>query len=328
MSDKIDFVILWVDSNDKKWQKEKEKYEKEYYNIDNREIRYRDYETLKYWFRGVEKYAPWVNKIHFITCGHLPKWLNINHPKLHIVKHSDYMPKDALPTFNSNAIELCIHKIDGLEEQFVLFNDDLFILKKLKETDFFKKGLPCNTMSLAPIIPYSNKIYKVKCNNIEIINRNFNYRKSIKKNKSKYLSLKSGKYVFKIYPLLIYNKFPGFANFHMPNAFLKSTLEEVWNKEKETLEKTVYSKFRDNDNNVNQWLFSYWQFASGKFKQKRYKFGLDVTIDNPNIFRMIEKNKYKILSLSDTDNIDFKKVKEKLINSFEKVLPEKSKFEK
>lgn len=107
--------MLWVNEKDPEWQKEKNKYEQkelnEHENVDNSKIRYRDWENLKYWFRGVEKFAPWANKIHFITCGHIPEWLNINNPKLHIVKHSEYMPARALPTFNSNAIELLIHKI-------------------------------------------------------------------------------------------------------------------------------------------------------------------------------------------------------------------------
>ena len=30
-------------------------------------------DNLKYWFRGVEKFAPWVNKIYFITYGHAAK---------------------------------------------------------------------------------------------------------------------------------------------------------------------------------------------------------------------------------------------------------------
>lgn len=330
MNDKIDFVITWVDGNDKEWQKEKAKYEKNKQNIDNRDIRYRDLDTLKYWFRGVEKYTPWVNKIHFITCGHLPSWLNVDNPKLHIVKHSDYIPHDALPTFNSNAIELPIYRIEGLSEQFVIFNDDIFIMNKMKKTDFFKKGLPCNTMSLMPIIPYSNSgFYKVVANNIEIINKNFNYKESIKKNVFKYLSFKRGKYVFKTYPLLFYNRFPGFANYHMPHAYLKSTFEEVWNKEEETLNKTVYSRFRDNINNVNHWLFNYWQFAKGTYKQRGYKYGKSIKINNPDIKKVIEQQKYKVLVLHEADEIkDFAKVKNNLVCSFQKILPDKSSFEK
>ena len=333
MNDKIDFVILWVDNNDKEWQKEKRIYEKQIKtleNLDNREIRYRDWDILHFWFRGVEKFAPWVNKIHFVTCGHLPKWLNTEHPKLHIVKHSDYMPKEALPTYNSSAIELSIHKIDGISDKFVLFNDDMIIINKIKEQDFFKNGLPCNPMSLQPIIPFDNHNFnKLIYNDVELINRNFNYKKSVKKNIFKYMSLKQGKYVFKTYPLLIYNAFPGFANFHMANAYLKSTFEEVWNKERDILEKTLYSRFRDNEHNVNQWLFNYWQFAKGTFKQKNHKFGKCIYLDNPDFQKIIEKQRCKIINLYDTEDvIDFEETKNKLIESFEKILPEKSSFEK
>ena len=97
----MDFVMAWVDGNDPAWQKEKRRVE----NVpdttaetDVREERYRDWDNLQYWFRGVEQFAPWVRKIHFVTWGHLPKWLNTEHPKLHIVKHEDFIPSEFLPT--------------------------------------------------------------------------------------------------------------------------------------------------------------------------------------------------------------------------------------
>ncbi|WP_293731027.1 Stealth CR1 domain-containing protein, partial [uncultured Actinobacillus sp.] len=68
---KIDFVVTWVDGNDPVWQASKAKYAKEANVILNSEARYRDWEIFKYWFRAVEKYAPWVNKIFLITEGHL-----------------------------------------------------------------------------------------------------------------------------------------------------------------------------------------------------------------------------------------------------------------
>ena len=111
--EKIDFVISWVDGNDKEWQKEREKYIVEN-NNDNSDVRYRNWDNLKYWFRGVEKFAPFVNKIYFITYGHLPEWLNVNNPKLVIVNHKDYIPEKYLPTFNSHTIELNLHRIKGL----------------------------------------------------------------------------------------------------------------------------------------------------------------------------------------------------------------------
>ena len=330
MNEKIDFVVMWVDDSDKSWLNDRAKYAKEYQDVDNRNIRYRDYDTLKYWFRAVEKNASWVNNIYLITCGHLPKWLNTNNKKLHIIKHSDYMPADALPTFNASAIELAIHKIKGLEEKFVLFNDDMFLLKKVKKSDFFKKGLPCNTMALAPVIPfYGDQFYKMIANDVEIINKHFDYKDYKRKHLFKLLSLKQGKYLLKTMPFLIYNKFPGFTNFHVCNSFLKTTFREVWQLEKDELEKTVYSKFRSNKNNVNQWLFNYWQYASGKFYQRSYKFGIMLDINDKKAIKVIKKQKRKFICLADKEySEDFNDVKSCIIEAFDTIYPDKSSFEK
>ena len=107
MNGNIDIVIPWVDSSDPNWRKEKMNYDTDdSLTTDNREIRYRDWGNLKYIFRGIEKYAPWVRKVHFITYGHLPKWLNVDNTRINIVKHSDYIPAEYLPTFSSHVIEL------------------------------------------------------------------------------------------------------------------------------------------------------------------------------------------------------------------------------
>ena len=87
MREKIDFVIMWVDGSDPKWLAEKNKYSEKKVSIDDGINRYRDMNLLKYWFRGVEKYTPWVNKIYFVTWGHLPEWLDTSNPKLVIVNH-------------------------------------------------------------------------------------------------------------------------------------------------------------------------------------------------------------------------------------------------
>lgn len=135
----MDFVIAWVDGNDPAWQKEKRKTEhvpEVTAEADDRNERYRDWDNLQYWFRGVEQFAPWVRKIHFVTWGHFPKWLNTEHPKLHIVKHEDFIPSEFLPTFNSHTIEWNFHRILGLSERFVYFNDDMFLLNQIHPENF------------------------------------------------------------------------------------------------------------------------------------------------------------------------------------------------
>ena len=127
----IDFVITWVNMDDPEWKKEFNKYRHNKDNTKNgvSEARFRDYGFLKYWFRGVEKFAPWVRKIHFVTFnGQIPEWLDVNNPRIHVVSHHDFIPSQFLPTFNSVVIERYLHKIPGLSEHFVYFNDDFYII--------------------------------------------------------------------------------------------------------------------------------------------------------------------------------------------------------
>ena len=83
----IDFVVSWVDMNDPEWKKSFAKAKGTIDNSQNQysEARFRDYGFLKYWFRGVEKFAPWVRKVHFVTCGQKPEWLDTSNPKLNLV---------------------------------------------------------------------------------------------------------------------------------------------------------------------------------------------------------------------------------------------------
>lgn len=331
--DKIDFVITWVDGGDEKWIKEKNKYllKIDPLKVDARKNRYRDMELLKYWFRGVEKYAPWVNKIYFVTCGQKPEWLDESNKKLVLIKHSDYMPSEVLPTFNSNSIEALLYKIPGLSEKFVYFNDDTFLINNVKKTDFFNGDIPVDSMSFHPINPESDdkRFYLKVCNNLEVINRNFNFAKFKKDNLSKCFSLKQGKHLLITMPLLSLSSFRGFYTFHLPVPYLKSTFKEVWDREPEILNKTMSFKFRNNEQSVNHWLFQYWQFASGNFKQRSSKFGIYKGVTDSDIDKCINGKKYKAICINDNvENCNFEAVKNNLHLIFEKKLNKKSSFEK
>ena len=141
---KIDFVVTWLDSNDPIWQSDFQKYKGIISVGDQSNARYRDWDLFRYWFRAVERYAPWVNHIYLVTNGKFPDWINPNHPKLVLVNHSDYIPAFFLPTFNSHTIELNMGKIQGLSEHFVYFNDDFFLNSEVTPDYYFKEGLPCD----------------------------------------------------------------------------------------------------------------------------------------------------------------------------------------
>lgn len=325
---KIDFVIPWVDGNDKEWQKEKNKYNTAS-AVDDREIRYRDFENLKYWFRGVEKYAPWVNKIHFITWGHLPEWLDTSHPKINVVKHEDYIPEEYLPTFNSTVIEMNIHRIKGLSEQFVYFNDDMFLINKTEKKDFFKKNLPSELAAFSIAIMRDQVHGTLTSNSIYLLNKHFNKRNSLKKNFLKWYNFKAGKYFIRTLMLTPWNYFTGFQETHLPSPYLKSTFEEIWELEYKTLDEANRFKFRD-PRGYNQYLFKYWQFATGNFEPSK-KIGeyYNVGLRYKESISALNDQKYKMICLNDSDVIEnFDQIKEEINCRFEDIFPDKSTFEK
>jgi hypothetical protein len=102
----------------------------------NRRLAY-NYE-LKYSLRSIYFFAPWVNKIYILMNNFKqPSWIK-NNDKIVIVEHKDTFPSSKyLPNTNSNAIETTIANIKGLSNHYIYFNDDIFLGKKVKYTDFF-----------------------------------------------------------------------------------------------------------------------------------------------------------------------------------------------
>lgn len=340
---KIDFIITWVDGNDPIWKEEKTKYSGKT-SGDNRVKRYRDWDFLNYWFRSIESCAPWVNKIHFVTYGHVPVWLNTKHPKLNIVNHKDYIPAQYLPTFSCRPIELNLHRIPGLTENFVYFNDDMFLLQPVKMEDFFRDGLPCDTAILNAshisgldingdfLKPENYNTSNVM--NLVPINRNFDKKRSIKMNFGKWFSIKYGmEALIRTALLLPWSNFTGFRNLHLPYSYKKKTFEEVWEKEEHLLDRACRHKFRD-CTDISSRVMSFWQIAAGEFAPRsphegKYYSICNDELKNEQLFKAIGNKKHKMVCINDEySGSDFESVKDRLIDCFGKAFPSKSTFEK
>ncbi len=331
---KIDFVIAWVDGSDEEWQKDFAKHK----NVegDKRISRFRSWDNLQYLFRGIEKFTPWVNKVYFITYGHLPKWLNIAHPKLVVVNHKDYLEEETLPLFNCNPLEINFHRIKGISDKFVYFNDDTFMLKPVAPERFFKKGLPVNT-AIANIM-HDGEIAHIVVNDIEVLNRHFNKRKVILKNFFKWFHPSYGFHSLRTLILSIWPKFTGFLNYHHPQPFLKRTYEELWEKEPDLLKQVSASRIRSSKD-VNQYLFKFWQFAKGDFYPASYNLSykkskyLEVyTKEDAEICaKDIRSKKYEFFcpndGLTEVSDEEYEYSKKIINEAFDSVLPEKSAFE-
>ena len=329
MSSKIDFVVPWVDGSDPLWLKEFHKYKGTEPGEDSRKNRYRDWDIFEYWFRAVEVYAPWVNKIHFITWGHIPDWLNTSHPKINVVRHEDYIPHKYLPTFSANPIELNIHRIEGIAEQFVYFNDDMFLTKPLKEEDYFRNGLPCD-------VAISNAssggaIASIIMNSITLINKRFSKYSVMKKYPLKWFNLKYGSKLIRNFLLLPWPNFTGFYGAHQPQPFLKLTYDTIWQEYPEEMGATSLNKFRTLAD-YNQYLFRYWQIVTGQFAVLNRKGHLFRCTEEElaSIEQAFSQKKYHTVCLNDMDQTskDFEGMKEKLQQILNKTFPHKSSFEK
>ena len=330
---KIDFVITWVDGNDPEWIKQKNEYSPDK-TADAGEYRYRDMGLLRYWFRTVEKYAPWVNKVHFVTWGHLPEWLNTDCEKLHIVNHKDFIPEKYLPVFNCNPLEVNLHKIEGLEEKFVYFNDDMFLNKAITQEFFFKDGLPCDFAHLCNIYYEDNRdtYAHLLTNAVKILSKTHSYIKSFLENPAKYVnhvySLKNN--IINILKLENKHEFTGFIEHHLATAYLKETFFEAWSEYAEIFEYVTTNKFRT-PYDIGQQIFRYHQFATGNFspvsQESRGK-NFNIFLEEEELLKAINEEKYTMLCLNDSAIVDnFDEIKERLIKAYEQKLSRKSMFE-
>ncbi len=152
----VDVVYTWVSSSDPKYWAARKKWLSNPATDDahaKEEARHRSFDELKFSLRSLDMYAPFVRNIYLVTDDQKPDWLDER--QVILVDHRDILDGFAtLPTFNSHAIESGLHRIPGMSEHFIYFNDDLMLGDRTTVTDFFTiNGLPAFQPSSAAIAP-------------------------------------------------------------------------------------------------------------------------------------------------------------------------------
>lgn len=132
----MDAVITYVNGLDPVWQAE-------YADAVGGRVmakRYRDWGTLMFLLRGIEKHIPSIENVFLLVSGdsQVPSW--VDRSVVRVVLHRDIIPERFLPTFNSTTIEMFMHRIPGLAEEFLYFNDDMFPVMDCAPEDFFRDG--------------------------------------------------------------------------------------------------------------------------------------------------------------------------------------------
>lgn len=329
----IDFVVTWVDGNDPAWQRERA----ECLGIDNTAVngngvcRYRDWSSFRYWFRAVEKFAPWVRYVHLVTWGHVPKWLKLDCPKLRIVNHKDYIPAEYLPTFNCQPLELNLFRIPGLSEYFVYFNDDVLLARPVVPEDFFVNGKPKHTAVSYPYVNRDNEIPTyLFFNTYGATNKKNPIQKCIAEHPEKWFSHKYG-------GMWRYNldawRNAGISSMyftHMGAPFCKSTMERTWKKYEAECDASCSYRLRDIHQITHQ-IFSIEDILNGNFEPSEADWGTCIAIDDIlGISSAYQTGKGKMICLFDRDNLSEEEViriDRQLVQLFEGIFSEKSCFE-
>jgi Stealth protein CR2, conserved region 2/Stealth protein CR3, conserved region 3/Stealth protein CR4, conserved region 4/Stealth protein CR1, conserved region 1 len=182
----VDAVYTWVDGNDPAWQARKARAlgDNSWLAEVNRQAanssRFASRDELRYSLRSLHCFAPWIRRVFIVTDDQVPAWLDVDHERVTLVSHREvFGDTGRLPTFNSQAIESRLHRIDGLSEHFLYLNDDVFFGRPVTPdlfftpgglTRFFPSGAVVDSAPRSPADPPVNSAGK---NNRELIKEAF-----------------------------------------------------------------------------------------------------------------------------------------------------------
>ena len=292
----MDIIIAYVDGQDPVWQKDYEKY----MNAPVLAKRFRDWGTLPYLFRGIQYKMPFIENV-FLVVSHesqVPDWVDRENVK--VVLHKDYIPEEFLPTFNSTTISLFLHRIPGLGEEYLYFNDDIFPVGDCKPEDYFKKGKVSIGISTHLFVTGMYKHHVKRSNQLA--------RKALGKFKT---------------PFFIRPQ-------HSCIPMLKSECEKVFQEQKSEIMNSI-SRVRSNDN-YNMSLYMSYLYYQGKVINKRIscKHVSMATVTPSGIGSYITSPSKSFVCINDVSMTEakYEEFRKALLDAFEAKFPQKSRFEK
>ena len=225
----IDAVITWVDGSDEKYKK---KIEGHLTTSTNYKKQYLQANEIEYCVKSILKFAPFVRRIFIVTDNQRPSFNGLKDlivsNKVKVVDHKEIFKgyEKYLPTFNIRSIDAVLHRIKDLSEMFVYFNDDVFLINKIREEDWFVEnkvvlmGKWAKSYSINPIKVLSGKFKKA-----------FGLRPSFNASQSKAANLSGFKKEY-------------FKSYHTARPQIKSLIKEFYHKNPGSLIDQIKYRFR------------------------------------------------------------------------------------
>lgn len=310
-----DLVVSYVDSNKEDWLKSYNKYKEEeikngQQSADNRQAfgieRTRDWDTLRYYLRGVENNCKWVRNIIILmqNKNQIPDWLDTSNSRLRVVFHEDYIDKEILPTFNSCEIGMYVSNIKDLSDYYVISDDDFYFINEISADMFFRNNKTVQPNNKMPYEFY-NESYTNASDGVfyKTLNNNFKIEKR-------------------------YGREKYFIS-HMPSPRDKKMEQKILEENKELfLEAFKKSRFRSEHSYSAEMFPNILKITKNcEFLKSDENYCRYVTLKSDVDFDKYKD--YKIVCFNDTEQLDdFELTKEKLIQFLESRLSNKSSFER
>ena len=310
----VDVVYTWVDGNDPEWQARRDRLVAE---LDRSAVatasaaaRFRERDELRYSLRSIDMFAPWVRHIFIVTAGQRPSWLDDSHPQITVIDHREvFRDRGALPTFNSHAIESQLHRIDGLAEHFLYFNDDVFLGRPLSRNTFFHSNgaakffVSSTAIPLGPVLDTDEFNVSAAKNNRCLLEERFDR------------TLTHG--------LL-----------HAPHAMRRSVAAAIDHEFPDAVAATARSQLRAHgDHSIASSLHHYYGFLTGQSMPGTLRVAYINTGDpaaHPSLSRILGSRDYDVFCLNDTHHGALSDSDQRLVVAafLESYLPVASRFER
>jgi hypothetical protein len=285
----IDVVYTWVDGSDPAWILRKAEAQNEHlgkvrvmHRLAANESRYMSRDELRYSLRSLDMYATWVNHVYLVTDDQVPEWLDTSNPRITVVSHKElFGERGALPTFNSHAIESQLHHIEGLSEQYLYMNDDVFFGRPVSPSLFFhSNGLALFHLSQAKI-----GLGAASADDMPVM--------SAAKNNRDLIAERFGRTVS--------NKFK-----HVPHALRQSVMRDMEEDFAADFERTAAAQFRSHqDISISAALAHYYAYATGRAVPGniRYFYADIARDDTPHRLKsLLWTRDYDVFCLNDHDS--------------------------
>lgn len=299
----VDFVLTWVNEADEEWQQSRQRAVSNLTGADlvSFDSRFRDWGFLRYWFRSIHQYAPWVNTVHVVHSGALPQWIDVDHPKLKTWKSADLIGL-GYPTFNSHSVESRLHAIPGLAEQFVYFNDDTILTKSINPSHFFRNGLP-RLLNVPVIHTQDIEHNHAALHATGLINEHFTKKQFLKNAAKSIAPTLTSKNFWRLQLFFASSGIGPILNSHLAHPYLRSVVQQAFDAAPHDIEEARHAVFRTREEVSPLYYARMWHLASGNYTACRYSdLGAYVAIRNDSIAqveRAIEHARGPQLCLND-----------------------------